>query len=105
MRTVPERNAKELWTLAGIPLLVLVIGIVTNRPDPGTVQGRQLVVVREPPTGTRPVYRFWSPRSGSHFYTISATEMQYIRATWPDAWTYEGVAFWAWPAPPEVNQP
>ncbi len=40
-----------------------------------------------------PVYRFYSPVSGAHFYTMSAEERDVAIATWPDVWTYEGIAF------------
>ena len=44
-----------------------------------------------------PVYRFWS--GTSHFYTISEADKAYVIATWPDIWTYEGAAFYAFPTP------
>lgn len=31
-----------------------------------------------------PIHRFWSPVSGSHFYTISEEEKSFIIATWPE---------------------
>ncbi|MBN1361467.1 MAG: hypothetical protein JW993_12790 [Sedimentisphaerales bacterium] len=50
------------------------------------------------PDGTRPVYRFWSPVLGCHFYTIDDAERDYVLATWPDTWTYEGIAWYAYDA-------
>lgn len=50
----------------------------------------------------RPVYRFWSNTFGSHFYTISETERDYVMATWPVDWTFEGPVFYAYP---EGQQP
>ncbi|MBN1360193.1 MAG: right-handed parallel beta-helix repeat-containing protein [Sedimentisphaerales bacterium] len=47
--------------------------------------------------GLASVYRFWSPTLRSHFYTIDLNEKNYVLATWPDVWTYEGVAFYAFP--------
>jgi subtilisin family serine protease len=48
--------------------------------------------------GRSPVYRFWSPVFNGHFFTISAGERDHILATWPDTWTYEGVAYYTCPA-------
>ncbi len=39
------------------------------------------------------VYRFWSSLLGRHFYTIDATERDYLIKQYPDTWTYEGVVF------------
>lgn len=41
----------------------------------------------------RDVYRFWSPRTGKHFYTINAQEKEKLLIEYPLVWTYEGVAF------------
>ena len=44
--------------------------------------------------GAVPVYRFWSPKSSSHFYTASLAERDSIIASYPTStWTYEGIAF------------
>jgi alpha-tubulin suppressor-like RCC1 family protein len=43
-----------------------------------------------------PVYRFWSPASG-HFYTIDPTEKDRLIRHYPHVWTFEGVAFYAYP--------
>jgi hypothetical protein len=48
-----------------------------------------------------PVYRFWSERSGSHFYTVDEAERDVLLAN-SYSWTYEGVAFYAYP---EGRQP
>jgi hypothetical protein len=54
--------------------------------------------VDEGDVGVLPVYRFWSPRHKGHFYTISEGEKDHILATYPaTVWTYEGVAFYAYP--------
>ena len=46
--------------------------------------------------GLEPVYRFWSPSRQRHFYTISESEKDAILTESPkDAWTYEGIAFYA----------
>jgi PhoPQ-activated pathogenicity-related protein len=52
--------------------------------------------------GLQPVYRFWSGRLGSHFYTIDENEKEAVIANYPGVWSYEGVAFHAYP---EGEQP
>jgi hypothetical protein len=44
-----------------------------------------------------PVYRFWSDQLSAHFYTAKEAEKDKIIATYPDVWTFEGPAFYAWP--------
>jgi hypothetical protein len=48
-------------------------------------------------TGTLPMYRFWSEVYLGHFYTISEADKNYVIATWPDIWQYEGPVFYAYP--------
>ena len=52
--------------------------------------------------GLGPVYRFWSPTEGRHFYTISATERDQYLAH-PKDWQLEGVAFYAFYVPVAAN--
>ncbi len=54
-----------------------------------------------------PVYRFWSNRFHSHFYTISERERDKLINEFSYAWTYEGPAFWAYPkdGPPAGTRP
>lgn len=47
--------------------------------------------------GLAPVHRFWSDITSSHFYTISEAEKDWLIANYLDVWTYEGVAFYAFP--------
>jgi len=49
-----------------------------------------------------PVYRFWSPVLVAHFYTISESERDKLINIYPHVWTYEGIAFYAYP---EGQQP
>ncbi|MGE5294994.1 MAG: hypothetical protein ACM3VT_09205 [Solirubrobacterales bacterium] len=39
------------------------------------------------------VYRFWSPVTQRHFYTIDAAERDYLIANYSNFWTYEGAVF------------
>jgi len=43
-----------------------------------------------------PVYRFWSGRLGSHFYTIDEAERDKLIAEYDYTWTYEGPVFYAY---------
>jgi subtilisin family serine protease len=45
---------------------------------------------------TSPVYRFWSDQCGSHFFTINKEEKDYIIATYPEEWRFEGIAWYAY---------
>jgi hypothetical protein len=49
------------------------------------------------PAGTSPVFRFWSPTYTCHFYTISEAERDYLAANFSAVWTYEGIAWYAYP--------
>ena len=51
------------------------------------------------PEGSLPVYRFWSPRLGTHFYTISESEKQWLIDVHSYTWTLEGIAWYAYPNP------
>lgn len=44
-------------------------------------------------TNTIPVYRFWSDRLSSHFYTASEEEKNYVISTLGSTWTFEGEAW------------
>jgi hypothetical protein len=48
------------------------------------------------PTGTKPVYRFWSSNLSRHFYTISEPEKQMIVDQYSYTWGLEGVAWYAY---------
>jgi len=43
-----------------------------------------------------PVYRFWSPRTGGYFFTALEAEKNVLVDVYPDAWTLEGVAYYAY---------
>ena len=47
----------------------------------------------------QPVFRFYIPKSGMYFYTIYTSERDTILATLSNAFTYEGIAFYASPTP------
>jgi hypothetical protein len=43
-----------------------------------------------------PVYRFWSPATGKHFFTISETEKDKLITRYADLWTFEGPAYYVY---------
>ena len=45
----------------------------------------------------RPVHRFWSPVFAAHFFTINETEKKNVIRDLSASWTYEGVAYYAYP--------
>lgn len=50
------------------------------------------------PQSLTPVYRFYAPKTASHFFTISEEEKDWIVANVPASdLKYEGVAWYAWP--------
>jgi hypothetical protein len=61
-----------------------------------------LVIGPRAPTGTIPVYRFFSPILGSHFFTADEAEMLFVVNNFPGIWVFEGVAFYA---PTEASFP
>lgn len=48
-------------------------------------------------TGLKPVYRFWSPVAQTHFYTISEAEKDFLIEKYSEVWSFEAVAFYAYP--------
>jgi hypothetical protein len=56
-----------------------------------------------------PVYRFWSDSLGSHFFTADEVQKNSLLNEYPDVWTFEGTAFYAFPldgaAPPAGTLP
>jgi hypothetical protein len=47
------------------------------------------------PADTYPVYRFWSDLVSHHFYTMDEAEAQKIITEYSWAWTFEGIAWYA----------
>lgn len=55
------------------------------------------------PAEASPVYRFWSDALGGHFYTIQEDEKDKLIDEYPDVWTFEGEAFYAYPGGSQVE--
>lgn len=47
---------------------------------------------------TKPVHRFWSSVLSGHFYTLNEAEKDKLINEYSHVWSYEGVAFYAYPA-------
>lgn len=74
--------------------------VATYPPEVWTYEGLAFRAYAEgaQPAGTSAVYRFWSPSTGAHFYTIDEAEKDYVLATYPpEVWTYENIAYYAYP--------
>jgi hypothetical protein len=68
--------------------------------DPATAEVTVTFTVAapQPPTTQLPIYRFYNPGSGTHFYTPSAEERDMVMRRWPTIWRYEGIAYYVNPA-------
>ena len=74
-------------------------GLIANYPDVWTYEGiAYKALAGAGSTSARPVHRFWSPALLGHFYTMNEQEKQWLQTTYPDVWTYEGIAFYAYAA-------
>ncbi len=71
--------------------------IIRDLSDYWTYEGVAYNAYAEQAAGTMPVYRFWSPVFAGHFYTMNETEKNNIIRDLSDYWTYEGVAWYAYP--------
>jgi mannan endo-1,4-beta-mannosidase len=75
-----------------------VIGILETMGDFFTLEGIAFRALAVPVPGSHPVYRFYAPRTASHFFTISPTERDTLMQTVPtDRLQYEGIAWYAYP--------
>lgn len=68
--------------------------VLANWPSVFTYEGRTYKVDLAPSPGAGAVYRFYNMRNGSHFYTASEAERDYVKLTWPNVYAYEGPAFY-----------
>jgi len=77
--------------------------LIREYPDFWTYEGPVFKAATTPDLPElAPVYRFWSPTQLSHFYTISEDEKNQVIKDYPHVWTFETVAFYAYP---EGQQP
>ncbi len=81
-----------------------ISSIRIENPNPGASSTSQQPVEAELDSAASapivPVYRFWSPVTGSHFYTTDKTERDTVIKRWPKEWKYEGKKFSAFSSKP-----
>ena len=59
-------------------------------------EGQAFCAYDQPIEGAIPVYRFWSDKNQTHFYTISLSERDYVINNYDDfVWRFEGIAYYA----------
>ena len=75
-----------------------MLTVLSNPNRIFSYEGVAFYVFLAPEPGTMPVYRFYAPPSGSHFFTISEAEKNVIRGSVSsDELSYDGVAWYAYP--------
>jgi hypothetical protein len=79
-KLLKDKGFSDIWRLEGIAFYAYA-------------EGRH-------PAAASPLYRFWSPITGDHTYTISERERDKLLNGGSNIWTFEGVAWYAyqpWP--------
>ncbi|MDZ4177823.1 MAG: family 16 glycosylhydrolase [Coriobacteriia bacterium] len=66
---------------------------VTPEPETKVTPEPETKTTTAPAPATVSVYRFYNSKNGTHFYTASAAERDFVIATWSRSWKYEGVAY------------
>ncbi len=85
---------RDFYTLDGAERDLLL----TRWPDVWTYERIAFRAFDQPvEDALAPVHRFWSASFNSHFYTINRAEIHQFLVDYPDVWTHEGVAFFAYP--------
>ncbi len=67
-----------------------------SSPSAYAVEGTAFWAHTSQKENSLPVYRFFSSRSGDHFYTISSDEKTSLENNSSAGYAYEGAAFWAY---------
>jgi hypothetical protein len=71
--------------------------VLATWPDVWSYEGPKYSAFSSQVPGTVPLFRFWSERYRSHFYTIDVAERDRVIRLWPDVWSYEGVGYYVYP--------
>lgn len=81
--------------------------IIARWPDVWSYEGTRFTALSAQVRAAIPVYRFWSERLHGHFYTSNQTERDHVMRTWPETWSYEGIAYYAlkWDDPHAQGMP
>ncbi len=90
---------RSLFVLAAWTLLLWLSWAPVNAATPPLITGASVGSLLQTPSEALPVYRFWSPVLGKHFYTLDEAEKANLLSRYSRVWTYEGVAFRAFAAP------
>ncbi|MGB3730963.1 GmrSD restriction endonuclease domain-containing protein [Microbacterium sp.] len=72
--------------------------ILARWPNIWTYEGQRYTAYATQVAGTVPLYRFWSDQYAGHFYTAQQSERDAVIARWPGIWSYEGIAYYVYPA-------
>jgi hypothetical protein len=72
--------------------------VIATWPNVFTFEGPKYVAYTKQVPGTTPLYRFYNMNTMSHFYTADAAERDRVIATWPNIFSYEGIAYYIFPA-------
>jgi hypothetical protein len=102
--TISESERDELLAYAPQERAINNDGVgPTGYPSTYTYEGIAFYAHPEgqQPVGAKPVYRFYSPKTTEHFYTIDPDEKNRIIAKYPPSvWTYQEIAWYAYPTAP-----
>ena len=72
--------------------------VLSTMPQVFSLEGTAFFALSGPVEGALPVYRFYASKTGSHFFTISEAEKDWIVANIaPSQLRLEGIAWWAFP--------
>jgi len=75
-----------------------MLQVLSNPNRIFSYEGVAFYVFLSPEPGTMPVYRFYAPPTGSHFFTISESEKNMLQNSIPlERLSYDGVAWYAYP--------
>ena len=72
--------------------------VIALWPQDWNYEGERYRAFTTQVAGTQPLYRFWSDRYRGRFYTADLAERDRVIATWPDVWSYEGIAYYVYAA-------
>ncbi len=71
--------------------------LIDNAADVWTYEGPAFYVPDCYKEGTVPVWRFYNKINMVHLFTVDVNEMNHLIDNAADTWTYEGVAYHAFP--------
>ncbi|MGC5224834.1 hypothetical protein ACPW96_19890 [Micromonospora sp. DT81.3] len=72
--------------------------VISRWPNVWSYEGERYTAFKSQVPGTVPLYRFWSAALNGHFYTADPAERDQVISVWQNVWSYEGVAYFVYPA-------